>query len=295
MWSGGANAQTPASGANVTFDRLAVYGDHGLTTYPALESGSPDGVFASDVIKYLIATFCPELNSKGVQDTTYPIPHLVFRDRTAPYDAFLTVNSFHRWELACWENGTVHYGPATLDDYEWELRLDDFGTSFEPQGKSTEDVANGIEVSFTDVTNGRQTTLLPDDHSELRDDSYLNPVNRAGLYRAAELQLSEPATTDMALQLGRTALAEFNLPKSPGTASKQAFIRDRAGNDQPVWMVRAGDRVRITDHPDDRVHYISETNYSHDSRSVSLTIDDGVQRLDAVLARMSAATTGRLR
>jgi hypothetical protein len=96
-----------------------------------------------------------------VQDTTYPIGHLVFRDRTYPYDAFLTVNSFHRWGLECWENGTVNYGPVDLGDYDWELRLDDFGFIMDSQGDTIEDVANAIEVSYTDALTGQKRVLTP--------------------------------------------------------------------------------------------------------------------------------------
>ena len=51
------------------------------------------GITASDVIRWLIENYCPDLNADGVQDTSYGIAHLVFRDRVYPYDAMLTVNS----------------------------------------------------------------------------------------------------------------------------------------------------------------------------------------------------------
>jgi hypothetical protein len=99
---------TPTAGHQQRYTKIAVYGDHGLTTHPVTNADGttePDGVYASDVIRYLIANYCPLLNAGGVQNTTYPIGHLVFRDRTFPYDAMLTVNSFHRWGLECWEGG----------------------------------------------------------------------------------------------------------------------------------------------------------------------------------------------
>jgi hypothetical protein len=156
---------TPAAGHQQRYSKIAVYGNHGLTTYPVTNADGttePNGVYASDVIRWLIANYCPLLNDGGVQDTTYPIGHLVFRDRTFPYDAMLTVNSFHRWGLECWEGGTVNYGPTDLSDYDWELRLDDFGFGLDDQGDTIEDVANAIEVSrYTDALTGQRASSRP--------------------------------------------------------------------------------------------------------------------------------------
>lgn len=269
------------------FSKLAVYGSHGLTVRAI--TGDLSGVFASDVIEWLIENYCPQLNARGIQATTYPIGHLAFHDRTHPYDAFLTVNAFHRWGLECWEGGTVHYAPLDLTDYDWELRLDDFGTSLSVSGPVAEEVANGIEVTYSDASTGQTKTLLPDNFAELRDSNPLNPLNRAGLYRPTDYTINSPATQDMALQIGRMALAEFNAPKHKGTATRQGYVKDRAGNWQPVWKVRAGDRVVITDSVDEEIHIVHETDYQHDSHTVSIAVDDTFQRLDAYLDRYANA------
>ena len=217
----------------------------------------------------------------------------MFRDRTYPYDAFLTVNSFHRWGLECWEGGTVHYGPLDLTDYDWELRLDDFGTQLAPQGPVAEEVANGIEVQYTDAKTGRQEVLLPDDWPELRDTNPLNPVNRAGGYKTTEFSISSVCTQADALQIGRMALAEFNVAKHKGTATVRGYIKDRAGNLQPVWKVRAGDRVVITDSVDEEVHVVTETDYGHEDKTARFSIDDTAARLDAYLDRYANALSAR--
>jgi hypothetical protein len=290
--SSASSTHTPAAGSEHyrLFKQFAVYGDHGLTTQA---TSGPDGVLASDVVTWLIENYCPLLNAGGVQDTTYPIAQLAFHDRTHPYDAMLTVNSFHRWGLECWEGGTVHYGPLDLTDYDWELRLDDFGTALDVNGPVAEEVANGIEVTYTDVSTGRTTTLLPDDHEEIRDTNPLNPVNRAGRYKATDYTLNSPCTEEDALQIGRAALAEFNAPKHKGTATKQGYIKDRAGNEQPVHKVRAGDRVLITDSVDEEVHVVHETDYQHDRKEVRIAVDDDFQRLDAYLDRYANALQAR--
>ena len=285
------SAVTPPVGTARRYDRAHVFGDHGLPVVNAVDGFG--GVVASDVIRWLIENYCPDLNAGGVQDTSYAISHLVFRDRVFPYDAMLTCNSFHRWGLECWEGGTVHYGPLDLTDYDWELRLDDFGTQLSPQGPVAEEVANGIEVQYTDAKTGRQEVLLPDDWPDLRDTNPLNPVNRAGGYKTTEFSISNVCTQEDALQIGRMALAEFNAPKHKGTATVRGYIKDRAGNLQPVWKVRAGDRVVITDSVDEEVHVVTETDYGHDDKTARLAIDDTFQRLDAYLDRYANALQAR--
>ena len=282
---------TPGAGTQQRYDILNVFGDHGLPSTAATDGFG--GVSASDVIRWLIENYCPDLNAGGVQATSYGIGHLVFRDRIFPYDAMLTVNAFHRWGLEAWEGGTVHYGPLDLTDYDWELRLDDFGTQLAPQGPVAEEVANGIEVQYTDAKTGRQEVLLPDDWPDLRDLNPLNPVNRAGGYKTTEFTISSVCTEADALQIGRMALAEFNAPKHKGTATVRGYIKDRAGNLQPVWKVRAGDRVVITDSVDEEVHVVTETDYGHDDKTARLAIDDSFQRLDAYLDRYANALQAR--
>jgi hypothetical protein len=286
-------AVTPPVNTTQRYTLMNMFGDHGLPITTVVATDGLGAVAASDVITWLIENYCPDLNAGGVQTTTYGISHLVFRDRTYPYDAMLTANSFHRWGLECWEGGTVHYGPLDLTDYDWELRLDDFGTQLAPQGPVAEEVANGIEVEYTDAATGRQEVLLPDDWADLRDTNPLNPVNRAGGYKTTEFSISTVCTQDDALQIGRTALAEFNAPKHKGTATVRGYIRDRAGNQQPVWKVRAGDRVVITDSVDEEVHVVVETDYSHDDKTLRMSVDDTFSRVDAYLDRYANAAANR--
>jgi len=249
-----------AAGQHRRLNSVAVYGDHNLPL--SFPGGAISGVYASDVIRWIINTYCPMLNPGGVRQTTYPIGHLVFLERTHPYDAMLTVNKFHEWGLECWEGGTVHFGPPDYTDWDWELRTTDFGTELDEQGLSAEGVANGIEVTFTDAADGVTKTLLPQDHVELRDLSASNPANRAGIVKTIELSLPLQTQAD-AIQLGRVALAEAQRPNGPGRAVKRGTIRDRRGIQQPVYKVRAGDRCIISDLPSEQVWLVESTEYTH--------------------------------
>ena len=284
FWDSSTLAVAPAP-HGFLFRTIAVYGDHRLTP----RGSDPGGFYASDVIRDITSRFCSQLSTAGVLDTSYPIPHLVFKERTDPYDAFLAVNAYHLWNLAVWENKTLHYTPTDLTDYDWEIRLSDPGVRVDLQGDSTEQLANGIVVQFDNVATGARETLTPDAYPDLKDSSVDNPANVHGLTLWTDYQLSVPATKDAALQIGRAALAEYNQPKAAGSITASHHIRDRAGHWQPVWKVRAGDRVSITDHANDRPRRIHETSYQHDERQVTIAVDSTMQRLDAVIDRISTA------
>lgn len=271
------------------FWQVAVYGSHALTR----RGTDPGGFYASDVMRDIAGRFCPKLSTAGIQATSYAIPHLVFRDLTHPYDAFLEVNKYHLWDFAVWENKTLYYQPLDFTDYDWEIRLDDhdYPASVNLQGDSTQDLANGVTVQYQDVLTGVQNLLLPTDYADLQDTAVDNPFTTHGYDGWTNYQLSVPTTQDAALQIGRAALAEFNQPLAPGTITIGPHVRDRAGHAQPAWKVRAGQRVAITSSTSlsDRPRMISETTYDHDSRQVSITLDGGVKRLDAVVDRITTA------
>jgi hypothetical protein len=279
----------------VRWRNVAVYGDHGL---PLLGT-APWGVSASDVIKHLAGLYAPMLDTSGVQDTTYPISHLVFREQTRPYDAWLRVNNYHLWLLAVWENKTLHFGPADLTDWDWEVRHDEVGTTVGLQGDSVESLRNGIIVQYTNAATGRVEQLHPDDYAELRDDSVENPANRHGRTMYGDpFVIPWPTTAADALELGRVKLAEDGQPKAPGAFTVTGHIRDRAGVWQPCWRVRAGDRVRLTSSASlsDRPRLIHETQYSHDGRTVTISVDSTLRYLegfiDRTLTALAAANLG---
>lgn len=259
---------------------LAVIGPHGITL-----QGTPAGVTAADVIRWIVANYCPQLNTDGVQDTGFPIPHLVFRDTIDPYDAFLTVNTYHLWSLACWENKTVHYGPMDLDNATWQARVSDPGTTIDLQGDSTESFFNGIVVNYT-TPHGVSERLTPDDTADLADENTENEATRHGLKRWARINVSVPVTRDAATQIGIAALAEHNTPRSPGSITVRGHIRDAAGNWQQGWKVRAGDTIALADHPNARPRLITDTQWNHDAKAVAITTDNAISSLDAVLARV---------
>lgn len=276
----------------VAWTKLAVYGNHALT--PAVgEPDEPEGLLLSDVIRDIAARWCPELDASGVQDHAYVVQHCAFKDRTFPYDAWLELNKYALWHLGVWENKRLHFRPYDLTDYTWEIRTDDPGTSFSPQGPSTEDLFNGTVVTYTDLLTGIRNVLTPDDHEELADTSSTNPWNQHGIAHWDEITLSTPTLEQSALNLGAAALADRNRPKTPGTITVRGYIRDRAGNPQPTWKVRAGDTIAITNFPNDTPRLIVETDYDDEQKQIRIGVDKPFQLLDAYLDRVGNALGAR--
>jgi hypothetical protein len=290
VWSSGTSS-TPAAGASVQFSKLAAYGNHGLTTRTG-DSTEPDGLYLSDILKNVAQRWCPLLDTSGVQDNPYVVQHCAFRDPTFPYDAFLELNKYALWHLGVWDNRQLVYKPYDLTDYDWEIRTDDPGVTFSPQGPSTESLFNGIGVTYTDPLTGAVDRITPETTATLSDTSSANPWTAHSRNHWDEITLSVPVLAAQAALLGVAALADRNRPKTPGTLTATGYIRDRAGNPQPVSKVRAGDTIAVTNF-NDIVRLIVEADYDDTQKTVSLSIDKPFALLDAYLDRLGNAIGAR--
>ena len=128
----------------------------------------------------------------------------------------------------------------------------------------------------------------------LRDDSVDNPYTQHGrTVYGQPFVVPFPTTTANALELGRLQLLEDNQAKAPGSFTVAHQIKDRAGNYQPVWKVRAGDRIRLTSSANlsDRPRLIQETGYSHDGRTVTIAVDSTLRYLEGYVDRVQTSLT----
>lgn len=269
-----------------TYSQLAVYGTS-LATYAI--SGEPNGVYASEAMEHILSNYCTGLTWAG-NDTTYPIAHLAFRDLIYPYDALLEINRFHLLDLACWENKTVTWRPIDLSDWDWEVSQSDPGYKMTLEGDDDQGSGfNGIVIQYTDLATDEVKVLWPDEHDELRDDDELNPANRHGQPHWADETLTHKCLEADALQMGRALLAERNQPKAPGNHTISGYVRNRQGVWQPAWKVRAGDRIVVVDHPNRRPRLITETSFSADSKTLTLSTDMEIRRIEAFVDRLDMA------
>ena len=286
-------AGTDGTDRTIDWYNLAVYGYNGPPLIANNIGGlAPLGVAASEAIKWIAQQYAPLLDTSGVQDTTYPIAHLVFDSPTTPYDAFLLINNFHQWEIGVFENRVLTFAAVDLTDWDWEIRHDEVGNQIGLQGDSFENVRNGIIVQYTDLATGYSEFLHPEDHPELRDDSIDNPANQAGRRMYSDpFEIPFPCTQADALQLGSVKLAEATQASAPGSFTIQGRIRDRQGNMQPVWKVRSGDRIRLTSSANlsDRPRLIHETSYDHNGFVNTISVDSTLKYVDGYIDRLTTA------
>lgn len=280
---------TPTAGAHRKFTALAIYGNHGL-----------DNIYASEVIKHAIGKYCPLLtaDSNTVADTTYSIGHLVF-DGAKVEDVLLRCNAFHLFEIAVWENRELFFQPAaSLDDYDYELSISDTAT-LEPAGPEVDDdePANGVWVYYNDVSTGRRERVGPygtsapydpDGDTSLLTSLDENPVNRGGQTRFPPLDLSNPCTRADAIVLGALWLAERQIPTTVGVGSVTGYVKNRAGQTVPAWMIRAGDRVKYT-HETSVIRRVYSTRYDPQTHTNSLVYERPVSTIEGVTERQSVA------
>lgn len=267
------------------WNKLAVRGTHGLT----LRGTGAGGYYASDILRHLVSSYAPLLDTSNVIDTSWLVEHFVELDPISPYDAMLKLNAFHLFEMGVWEDRQLHWAPLDLTDWDWEIRQDD-PVTISLQGDSAEELVNGVTVHYQDLLTAAQKTLYPSDDARLRDDSEGNPYTSHGRTHDLEITLSFPVTEDSAIEIGRIALAEALQAKRPGSITVNGgYVRDRQGNMQPAWRVRSGDRVRITDIPSDLTRPIGEAAWDHESKRLTINVDSTVKRLEAFFDRTAVA------
>lgn len=291
----------PAGTANAEYaiywTCLAVYGAHGLTKQGGDSATSAKGFYASDVVQNIVTRAAPELALGEIEATTFVIPHLVFADPVTGEDAIKEVNGFHGFDWGVYDGREFFFRGTDPDRLCWEARLSD-GAQLDLEGETAEQIFNGVYVTYTDPAGLRKTVGPPGatadaTDSSLADTSSTNPVNAHGITRRwGRLDIPTTTTQAGAIQLGVIWLASHALPQRRGTLTLKGLVKHPVERDVPVWRVRAGDYIRISDHPADVPRRIIETRYTHGTSEMVLNLDNTPYKLDALIQRFGSGLVG---
>jgi hypothetical protein len=286
---------TPAGQAGVVYKfqirKVVVVGDHSVPIQ--MSGGQPAGVLASDVVADILQRAAPMLNftlgtEGSIKPSAYAIPHLIYTEAVTPEDAILQASKYDVPDWGVYDNREFFWRDPSGGRL-WVGRQGDSGCDLQDEGKQAEEYYNGVLVQFTDPS-GKTFTVGPPgtggcDYSDasLQDTSSTNPLNEHGRQRLGKVVVGAITTLSGAIQIGSRWLQEELAVSDRGTAVLTGFAQDSAGNYEPVWKIRAGDRIRFDDGKERR---IIATNYDHEARTNTLTLDSTPHRVDALMEKM---------
>lgn len=275
-------------GVNVR--NLGAYGNHGLTLHATADSGA-QGVRGDDVLRHALATACPNLPIDYIEASAFVIPELVFdawdsRVRNVVEQVTLlggATAAVNDWGV--YENGFFWRAPGSYG-ITHRLRLDE-GVEPVDEGEDSAEIATAIIATYTDATGESKAVGYPgsgaDTESEvLIDTDPLNPIALSAVERKVITKEVGRTTPEGAILLAQLALAEATRTTRTGSYKVPALQ-----NDEPAYYLRAGDRVLVEDHYP-REQTVVQTEYSHDTGMVEVTVGAPANKLEVRLAQLAA-------
>jgi len=276
---------------------LAVYGDHGLTR----RGPDPGGFYIDDILANLLRRGAPKLNFTVGEGGSIGRPDLVVAQAAYPEpgpveNVILDLNKYVLWEWGCYDRRTFFYRPSDPTRLTWEARLDQ-GAHLNLEGDDDERTINGVIVTYhlpdgTSRVAGPPGSGFHIEHTALVDPDPANTATAHGYARAwKRLDITFPTVDDNAVAIGSAYLAETSLPSRSGDITLTGGIEHPTKGMRPVRELRAGDWIRLSDHPTDVPRRIIQPTHRDDQRQTTVTVGNDIKKVDALLEQLGVLTS----
>lgn len=280
---------------------LCFVGDHGI---PLVGASAVDyGLRASDCLRYLIDQFGGgELRAGHIPTSPFALPHTGLTDWTTLGEAVNALNVYHGYTSAIWDDGEwdFHEYGQSPRSRTWTVSASDTpGIEFNEAGNDGAAIFDRLLVTYQDPS-GQQMSVGPvgstahefDDRLQIWDPE--NPAVQSGEGRTDRLELGITVVKEAAIRAGETYLSQLNQSRRAGTCAVQnRYIRDATTGEQVrTEFIKGGDHLIVTDFGDDTPRRILDVE--HRGGAANLTLDDGMQHADQLLAHLQVQRVGRL-
>ena len=278
---------------SVSFRNLAVYGNHGLT----LRGSDPKGVYASDVVGYVLQQAPLSTDTSSIEPTTFVIPHLIYPEDVSLRQVIEEVTALggssnvpNDWGV--YDNKVFFWRSPGSYGRTWRVRRDQIATATS-EGPDADLRVAGVKVNYQDAAGTTKSVGPIGSNADYETDELVdidpdNPARRIpGAYAVESVGIT---SQEGAVNIGKLILNERNRLVWRGSVELQGEVTDQNGNPYPVALVRAGDQIVIEDDADVTPKPIQSTAYNHSSLSLSASVGARPDSLEALLGRLAAVT-----
>jgi len=203
---------------------------------------------------------------------------------------------YYTREWGVWEEGRFDWRQPNLDETQWIANASDLLPGSEIVG-SLDGTYRRVFVQYMDAGGGYQT-----EQSAVTQDQR-NPFAGGISNRDLLHSVNFPMTTASALQLANklaTLVGSFPTVTGRLILPARKLVQHATNGPSEAFLVRAGDNITVPDLPksdplavgrDGETHFhIASTDIDLAGGKITLEVEGGVKTIDALMARLSAAT-----
>lgn len=257
---------------------------------------------ATEIIQDTLGDDCPAISTNygNLQDTGLDIHPQTFNDYEKcgqVIEAVLKLGDNQApprtWYFAIWEDRVPYLFPKATDTVDWEMELRDVAAGGLTLSRSAKNLWNRMIALYSAIDplegpGARKST------------SWAEDADSSGTYGDREYVLSLAGMSDAGAEAARdAALEDMKEPSQYTMARFNGWAWDAGKRRRPLYMIRAGDVLRIRDLvPEEamfdtpkldslRTFFIRETEYDVDRNMLRVVPDFESGLLDIMIARES--------